>query len=302
MFGKVLVKKYPNRYLRKVVETIVTPLNPQSFFKNFLLKQKRRYSSGLDKGIYTLSFDCDYQKDIQALPELLNILRRYSIHASIASVGKWIEKYPDIHRRVVDEGHEIINHTYSHPNNEELNPSRKMNELSYEEQKAEITKCHELCRTVLGYEPSGFRTPHFGNLHSKLIYSILDELGYHYSSSTAAICTTGFGAPFAIGRIIEIPVGSSIDYPFVVFDSWNMLRGPKARLRNSAEFLDCFYRTMEEIVAFKAYITHYFDPYEVIKDGKLDDMCRYLSGKRNISVIPYRELLNITSGSENLGE
>jgi len=102
-------------------------------------------------------------------------------------------------------GHEIINHTYSHPNNEELNPSQKMNRLSYDEQKEEIVRCHEVCMDILKYEPVGFRTPHFGKLHSEAIYDILQELGYCYSSSTAAICVIGFGAPFMVKGFFEIP-------------------------------------------------------------------------------------------------
>ena len=291
--GKQLIRKYPNRYVRKFVEKIVVSNNPQGFFKNFLLRQKEETFCKLTKGIYTLSFDCDYERDIKGLPDLLNILKRFSIRASIACIGKWIERYPDIHRRILNDGHEIVNHTYSHPNNDELNPFQKMKDLSYDEQKGEIIKCHEVCTGLLGYEPVGFRTPHFGSLHSEVIYTILQELGYSYSSSTSAICVDGFGAPFMVKEILEIPVGSSIDYPFVVFDSWNMLQGPKARCRSSEEFLDCFYRTMEEVITTRTYMTHYFDPYEIISDGKLEEMCRYLSAREDFSVVTYRELLEM---------
>jgi hypothetical protein len=295
MFGKVLVRKYPNRYLRKVVETIVTAFYSQSFFRNYLSKQKQRYSSHFNQGIYTLSFDCDYEKDIQALPKLLDILGKYSIRTSIASVGRWIEKYPDIHKRILDEGHEIINHTYSHPNNEELNPSKRMIDLPYEEQKREIMRCHEVCLDLLGYAPVGFRTPHFGQLHSETIYFILKEVGYRYSSSTAAICTRGFGAPYLIHGVIEIPVSSSVDYPFAVFDTWNMLQGPRARLKTSEAFLDCFYRTLEEVARTRTYITHYFDPYEIIREKKLEKMGSYLANRGGLSITPYIDLLGMIS-------
>jgi len=293
MLDKQLIRKYPNRYVRKFTEKIIVSNNPRRFFRNFLLRQKEETFYKRAEGIYILSFDCDYEKDIKELPKLLDVLKKFSIRASIACIGKWIERYPNIHRRMLDEGHEIVNHTYSHPNNDELNPFQKMKDLSYEEQKEEILKCHEVCMDLLRYEPVGFRTPHFGTLHSEVIYTILQELGYCYSSSTAAICVNGFGAPFMIKGIFEIPVGSSIDYPFVVFDSWNMLRGPKARCRTSQEFLDCFYRTMKEVITTKTYITHYFDPYEIMSDGKLAKMCSYLSVREDISVVTYRELLEM---------
>jgi peptidoglycan/xylan/chitin deacetylase (PgdA/CDA1 family) len=292
-FGKQLIRKYPNRYLRKFVEKIVASNNPQGFFNHFLLRQREETPYSLAKGIYTLSFDCDYERDIKELPALLNILKKFSIQASIACIGKWIEGYPDIHRRIRNEGHEILNHTYSHPNNDELNPFQRMKDLPYNEQKMEIIKCHEVCMNLLGYEPVGFRTPHFGSLHSDAIYTILEELGYSYSSSTAAICVSGFGAPFMVEGILEIPVGSSIDYPFVVFDSWNMLQGPKARCKTSGEFLDCFYRTIEEVIASKTYITHYFDPSDITSEKKLEEMCCYLSAREDFSVVTYKELLEL---------
>ena len=42
-----------------------------------------------------------------ALPQILDMLARYQIPASFACVGKWIEGFPEIHQRLVANGHEI---------------------------------------------------------------------------------------------------------------------------------------------------------------------------------------------------
>lgn len=49
-------------------------------------------------------------------PQLLDILRQYDVPATFFMVGAHVDKYPDIARRVVEEGHEVGNHTYTHIN------------------------------------------------------------------------------------------------------------------------------------------------------------------------------------------
>ena len=110
---------------------LVTALAPTLYFDQF---QGRQHGlAPLNRAVYVLSFDCDYEKDIKRLPYLLDVLAEHNIKASIACIGMWVERFPEIHRRMVSEGHEILNHTYSHPDNEELNPGRYLNRMSFAE-------------------------------------------------------------------------------------------------------------------------------------------------------------------------
>ena len=121
----------------------------------------------------TLSFDCDYSRDVGAFPHACDQLRAHDISASFAVVGLWVERYPDLHRSLVDAGHEIVNHTYSHPDNEEINPGRKFRLISREEKKEELVRAHEIIASVLGIECDGCRIPHFKDLFTPEIYGIL---------------------------------------------------------------------------------------------------------------------------------
>lgn len=47
--------------------------------------------------------------------DILNILRRENLKATFFLVGKRVEQYPEIARRIVEDGHEVGNHSYSHP-------------------------------------------------------------------------------------------------------------------------------------------------------------------------------------------
>lgn len=48
-------------------------------------------------------------------PRVLDILKAEGWQALFAVTGENAEKYPDLVRRIAEEGHEIANHTYSHP-------------------------------------------------------------------------------------------------------------------------------------------------------------------------------------------
>lgn len=48
-------------------------------------------------------------------PALLDMLKKRRIRATFYLIGRNVVRYPDIVRRMVAEGHEIGNHTWSHP-------------------------------------------------------------------------------------------------------------------------------------------------------------------------------------------
>ena len=45
-------------------------------------------------------------------PVIMDILREHEVPGTFFLVGIHVEKYPDIAQRIVEEGHEIGNHTY----------------------------------------------------------------------------------------------------------------------------------------------------------------------------------------------
>ena len=273
-YSNALIKPYSSKLLLKMARFFVHKINPNDFFIKFIRKQI------FNGPLYVLSFDLDFEKDYKALPTILKVLEKHDLKACFAVIGKFVEKYPDIHRRVVNEGHELINHTYTHPDNPHWNSSRTFNKLTYKEQKEEIEKAHEVIYKITGYECIGFRTPHFGNLHTESVYYILKELGYRYSSSTAACSTEGFGAPYRHkSGIIEIPLGGSLDFPLAVFDSWNMRKKAKPMVKNDEEFLREFEETIKIVAKEKKFLTHYFDPYDIVENNKIEVISTILENK-----------------------
>ena len=62
----------------------------------------------------TVALTFDDGPDPRWTPAVLDVLRRHGVHATFFVVGARVLEHPDLTRRVVDEGHEIGNHTFSH--------------------------------------------------------------------------------------------------------------------------------------------------------------------------------------------
>jgi len=99
-----------------------------------------------------------------------------SVFATFFVVGDELEKSVAIQKLVLKafgDGHEIENHTYSHPFG--------LTRLTDQEIRQQIEKCGRIIREVTGTSPIGFRSPGY-NLDTRII-NVLQELGYHYDSS-----------------------------------------------------------------------------------------------------------------------
>ncbi len=70
--------------------------------------------SGDRPGLLALTFDDG--PDPKWTPQILDILKREQVPATFFIIGKNGQSYPDLVRRIVSEGHEIGNHTFTHPN------------------------------------------------------------------------------------------------------------------------------------------------------------------------------------------
>lgn len=82
--------------------------------------------------------------------QILDILKEKNVKATFFLIGKNAEKYPEIAKRIVKEGHSIGNHTYSH---------RSLIPLSAAATREEIKKGEEAIYKATGIRPTLFRPP-----------------------------------------------------------------------------------------------------------------------------------------------
>ncbi|MBH5319009.1 polysaccharide deacetylase family protein [Paenibacillus sp. GSMTC-2017] len=102
--------------------------------------------------------------DTRYTTAILDILKEKGVKATFFVVGTQVERHPDILQRMVDEGHEIGNHTQTHKDLRTLSKSQIISEISETDNAIE---------EVLGFTPSIFRAP-YGAL-SKKVMNVLHE-------------------------------------------------------------------------------------------------------------------------------
>ena len=250
----------------------------------------------------TLSFDCDFPRDIEVLPQLVSLLERFGHTASFACVGQWIRRFAEAHRTLVAAGHELLNHTDTHPNlyhpgypyaRHEGLSRKRFNQIPPCERREEIERCHRTCVEVLGYAPVGFRTPHFGALHLDGVYPALAELGYRFSTSTLATAAPGNGLPHQHPcGVWEIPLSPCPAHPFGVFDSWHSLGKRRAAHAERGELAALFGRLGDRVLSGGGLVNAYFDPKDVLESGEMERILQVLKD-RAIPVGSYQTLLGV---------
>lgn len=67
-------------------------------------------------------------------PVLLDILAHYRVKATFYVIGQMVRRYPEIARRIVAEGHEIANHTWTHPTLSRLGTRSVLREIDRTQQ------------------------------------------------------------------------------------------------------------------------------------------------------------------------
>lgn len=103
--------------------------------------------------------------DAKYTTAILDILKEKGVKATFFVVGTQVEKYPEVMKRIKEEGHAIGNHTQAHKNLRELGRSGILQQ---------ITQADEAIEAAVGYTPSLFRAP-YGAVSDMLIDELEDE-------------------------------------------------------------------------------------------------------------------------------
>jgi peptidoglycan/xylan/chitin deacetylase (PgdA/CDA1 family) len=84
-------------------------------------------------------------------PRLLQILKQRNIKATFFLIGQNVADNPDIVRRILADGHEVGNHSWTHP---------QLSKLSDDKVTAEITKTQDAIKDASGFTPTLLRPPY----------------------------------------------------------------------------------------------------------------------------------------------
>lgn len=97
--------------------------------------------------------------------QILDLLAKYDAKATFFVIGERAEKYPDLILRLDNEGHEIANHTYTHPHS-----------ITAKNLETELKKTNEVIHDITGTYPLLYR-PVGGNYNDRIINTAVEN-GY----------------------------------------------------------------------------------------------------------------------------
>lgn len=119
------------------------------FFDQAVLMRKGTvYHANVAKKVVALTFD-DGPSPIWT-PQILDVLKKEKVKATFFMIGVHVKEYPDIARRVAEEGHEIGNHSFDH---------HVLLYYTKEELKEEILASEAIIKEVTGQKTTLFRPP-----------------------------------------------------------------------------------------------------------------------------------------------
>lgn len=123
------------------------------------------YNVNTEEKVLSISFDAAWGR--ANTEEILNILDRYDVKTTFFLVGFWAEKHPDLVQELIARGHEIGNHSATHPH---------MAQLSRAQIREELRKCSDLVESITGKPTTLFRPP-YGEYNDEVV-RVSREDGY----------------------------------------------------------------------------------------------------------------------------
>ncbi len=146
--------------------------------------------------------------------EILEILKENGAKATFFVIGKNAREHPDILLDVYKAGHEIGNHTYSHP---------EMRKLSPEKVGEEISKTQEIIKEITGTAPVLFRPP--GGYLSNAIVDKISSNGCRTVLWSWRQDTRDWSKP-SVERVVNSVLSNLVDGDIILFHDFNTKGSP----------------------------------------------------------------------------
>ena len=123
------------------------------------------YNVDTEEKVLSISFDAAWGN--ANTEGILNILDQYGVKTNFFLVGFWAEKYPELVAELQARGHEVGNHSATHPH---------MSKLSDSQIREELKRCSDLVQSITGKPTTLFRPP-YGEYNDEVV-RISREEGY----------------------------------------------------------------------------------------------------------------------------
>lgn len=140
---------------------------PPKESESFLKENNAYYLGNTSEKVIYLTFDEGYENGNTG--KILDILKKLNVPAAFFVVKPYIDKEPELVKRMVDEGHIVGNHSVHHPSMAQIHDSEKF--------KAELTGVEDAYKELTGQDMPKFFRPPMGK-YSKESLALTKDLGY----------------------------------------------------------------------------------------------------------------------------
>jgi len=125
-----------------------------------------------------VAFSFDAGADVGYTGQILDTLKANGIRASFGMTGRWAEQSPDMLRRIVNEGHELINHTYGHTSFTGLSTGKPP--LTQAERWEELDRTENIVHEIAGATTRPYFRPPYGD-YDDSVNADVGARGYAYN-------------------------------------------------------------------------------------------------------------------------
>lgn len=120
-----------------------------------------------DESKPNIAFACNVFWGEEYLPQMLATLDKEAVDITFFIGGTWAKEQPELLKQIAAGGHELGNHTYSHPH-----PTQ----ITSEKNREQIQKAEDIIREITGVQTKLYAPP-YGECDKRVIH-IADEMGY----------------------------------------------------------------------------------------------------------------------------
>ncbi|MDL2336247.1 MAG: DUF3473 domain-containing protein [Pseudomonadota bacterium] len=146
--------------------------------------------------------ECRIERNVD---RILSMLDQHNTQATFFTLGWIAERYPQLIRRIADQGHEVASHGYGH---------QRVTDLHEADFKSDIESAKKILEDLCGAAVTGYRAPSFSiGTRNLWAFDCLARAGYRYSSSIYPIQHDHYGMPDAPrfahrvnDTLIEVPI------------------------------------------------------------------------------------------------
>ncbi len=131
-----------------------------------------------DPNVKSVFFTFDAGADAGFTAQILDVLKGNGIVAAFGVTGRWAEENPDLLRRIAQEGHLLINHSYDHPSFTGLSTNQLP--LTQAQQWEQLDKTESIVEQLAGVSTKPYFRPPYGD-YDESVNADVYARGYLYN-------------------------------------------------------------------------------------------------------------------------